>query len=429
MSVRGVFAEWQPVYAAHRIPTFPVTAEKRPATKGYLRTGIRASTLLAQKFAQADALGFACGPRSKLALIDVDSKDERVLAAALSTYGDTPVISRTPSGYHAWYRHNGEHRSIRPLQGAPLDILGGGYAVPIACVKRRLRVHSGRTGRPRPPADHPAPACSCSCCRHQRNAGHPSWPPKQRAVETLYASSAPLRRLRCAARCRAYIQRKLSTPSGRSRSCEDCQVRLAVHGARSKSLRPAWSLFPNRGSARHAARPGRILPACLSSGQPGSLGNIYVREWPGTDIRLAPSSICKRAPSPHRAWLSPAGARRHPRSARHVSMGMTRAKRQGCPKSDTYTQPTLCSLSLSLRGKRGKQEASVKGKPSRTEHMNTNYEVRALFPALSGVELRQGQPSFETIGGKLEVSACEPVHRAHTGRIHRRARWMSLWGH
>jgi hypothetical protein len=129
MSVRGVFAEWQPVYAAHRIPTFPVTAEKRPATKGYLRTGIRASTLLAQKFAQADALGFACGPRSKLALIDVDSKDERVLAAALSTYGDTPVISRTPSGYHAWYRHNGEHRSIRPLQGARLDILGGGYAV------------------------------------------------------------------------------------------------------------------------------------------------------------------------------------------------------------------------------------------------------------------------------------------------------------
>src|SRR5258708_17908538 len=129
MSVRGVFAEWQPVYAAHRIPTFPVTAEKRPATKGYLRNGIRSSTLLAQKFAQADALGFACGPRSKLALIDVDSKDERVLAAALSTYGDTPVISRTPSGYHAWYRHNGEHRSIRPLQGAPLDILGGGYAV------------------------------------------------------------------------------------------------------------------------------------------------------------------------------------------------------------------------------------------------------------------------------------------------------------
>jgi hypothetical protein len=129
MSVQGVFAEWQPVYAAHGIPTFPVTAEKRPATKGYLRTGIRASTLLAQKFAQADALGFACGPRSKLALVDVDSKDERVLAAALSTYGDTPVISRTPSGYHAWYRHNGERRSIRPLHDAPLDVLGGGYAV------------------------------------------------------------------------------------------------------------------------------------------------------------------------------------------------------------------------------------------------------------------------------------------------------------
>src|SRR5258708_36971430 len=107
MSVRGVFAEWQPVYAAHRIPTFPVTAEKRPATKGYLRTGIRASTLLAQKFAQADALGFACGPRSKLPLIDVDSKDERVLAAASSTYGHTPGISRQPSGHYRRACHNG----------------------------------------------------------------------------------------------------------------------------------------------------------------------------------------------------------------------------------------------------------------------------------------------------------------------------------
>src|SRR6266436_86745 len=96
MSVRGVFAEWQPVYAAHRIPTFPVTAEKRPATKGYLRTGIRASTLIAPKFARSDSLGSACGARCKRALIGVDSKAERVLATALCTYGGTPVISCTP---------------------------------------------------------------------------------------------------------------------------------------------------------------------------------------------------------------------------------------------------------------------------------------------------------------------------------------------
>jgi bifunctional DNA primase/polymerase-like protein len=130
-SARGsVFATWQPRYAEHKIATFPVTAEKTPATKGYLRTGIRGSTELAQKFMDADALGFACGPSSKVTLVDVDSEDEKVLADVLATYGETPVISRTPSGgYHAWYRHNGERRQIRPIEGVPMDILGGGYAV------------------------------------------------------------------------------------------------------------------------------------------------------------------------------------------------------------------------------------------------------------------------------------------------------------
>jgi hypothetical protein len=126
----GIFSRWQPRYAGRGIATFPVTAEKTPATKGYLRTGIPGSAQLAEKFQHANAFGFACGRYSKVTLADIDTTDEKVLADALRTYGDTPVISRTASGgFHAWYRHNGERRRIRPKPDTPIDILGGGYAV------------------------------------------------------------------------------------------------------------------------------------------------------------------------------------------------------------------------------------------------------------------------------------------------------------
>src|SRR5262245_8212795 len=103
----GIFSRWQPRYAEHGIATFPVTAQKTPATKGYLRTGIRGSSHLADKFQDADAFGFACGPYNKVTLVDLDTTDEKVLADALRTHGDTLIISRTASGgFHAWYRHN-----------------------------------------------------------------------------------------------------------------------------------------------------------------------------------------------------------------------------------------------------------------------------------------------------------------------------------
>jgi Bifunctional DNA primase/polymerase, N-terminal/Primase C terminal 1 (PriCT-1) len=70
-------------------------------------------------------VGLMCGPSSGITEVDVDSKDERVLADALGRHGDTPIIIRTASGkYKAWYRHNGEARRIRPWPGLPLDVLG-----------------------------------------------------------------------------------------------------------------------------------------------------------------------------------------------------------------------------------------------------------------------------------------------------------------
>ena len=107
----GVFTEWQGKYAAVGIATFPIKIEgrdKKPLTKGYQRTGLRGSTQLARKFTKADAFALMLGRTNKVEIIDVDTKDERALADALSTYGNTPVISRTASGggFHAWYRHS-----------------------------------------------------------------------------------------------------------------------------------------------------------------------------------------------------------------------------------------------------------------------------------------------------------------------------------
>jgi hypothetical protein len=72
-----------------------------------------------------------CGRRSRITVLDVDTTDERILADALDRHGRTPIIARTASEkFHAYYRHNGERRWIRPRRDVPIDILGSkGYIV------------------------------------------------------------------------------------------------------------------------------------------------------------------------------------------------------------------------------------------------------------------------------------------------------------
>lgn len=129
----GIFATWQPRYAEAGLPTFPVDADRKaPMVKGYLKGGARASAAWANKHAEASALGIACGPRSRLTVLDIDAPDERLLADALDRFGQSPVVIRTASGkFHAWYRHNGEPRKIRSVvPGKPVDLLGtGGMAI------------------------------------------------------------------------------------------------------------------------------------------------------------------------------------------------------------------------------------------------------------------------------------------------------------
>jgi Bifunctional DNA primase/polymerase, N-terminal/Primase C terminal 1 (PriCT-1) len=128
------FRDWQPLYAAHGIPTFPVQIgpdTKKPMVSNYGRFGLRGSGEIAEKFPDATAIGFMVGRRTGLTILDVDTPDERVLADALDRYGPTPVIVRSGSGNRqAWYRNNGEDRLIRNFEpGKPIDLLGGGFVV------------------------------------------------------------------------------------------------------------------------------------------------------------------------------------------------------------------------------------------------------------------------------------------------------------
>ena len=107
----GVFAEWQPRYAEHRVATFPVES-KVPRIRNWTKVGLKGSSELALKFAGADAFGFQCGKANRITLIDIDSRDKSIVDEAIKLLGESPLIWRTGSGNHAMpFRYNGEARA------------------------------------------------------------------------------------------------------------------------------------------------------------------------------------------------------------------------------------------------------------------------------------------------------------------------------
>jgi hypothetical protein len=79
------FSDQQSLYAEHGIVTFPVTEEKRPAVRGYLKLGPKASREMASKMASAPAIGFATNRRNRITVLDVDTGSEMVLADSTGT--------------------------------------------------------------------------------------------------------------------------------------------------------------------------------------------------------------------------------------------------------------------------------------------------------------------------------------------------------
>lgn len=127
----GVFAQWQPEYAAHGIATFPVEDTKKPGIRGWQKVGLKGSAELAAKFTNAEALGYVTGRRGNVTVLDIDTTDEKVAEDAICRHGQPRIIVRTASGkFHHLYRYNGERRRIRPWPDRPIDLLGdNGYAL------------------------------------------------------------------------------------------------------------------------------------------------------------------------------------------------------------------------------------------------------------------------------------------------------------
>lgn len=127
------FGKWQPIYADHGVPTFPVVVadgNKKPAVRNWNRTTPNSSKSFAIRFADAESFGFPCGRASRITVVDMDSTDAAILDEGRKLFGESPLVWQTGSGKYAMaFRHSGEKRMIRPIKGLPIDLLGGGYAV------------------------------------------------------------------------------------------------------------------------------------------------------------------------------------------------------------------------------------------------------------------------------------------------------------
>ena len=91
MSV-GVFQTSQPQYAAHRIATFPIGMNKRPAVRGYPRIGLRASAELTSKFVDAPALRQISRPISSIHIGKRHPKDMGDIDALARSMADLGLL-------------------------------------------------------------------------------------------------------------------------------------------------------------------------------------------------------------------------------------------------------------------------------------------------------------------------------------------------
>jgi hypothetical protein len=134
---KGCFGRFQGEYAARGVNTFPYqsnTDDKRPLTKGYHRVGRKGSAALAEKFGDAPGIATMAGKgKVPLVLVDIDARGadaDRILGDIQNRFGPPKVVVKTgKDGRHAYYRHNGEGRQIRPDPKLPVDILGGGAII------------------------------------------------------------------------------------------------------------------------------------------------------------------------------------------------------------------------------------------------------------------------------------------------------------
>jgi bifunctional DNA primase/polymerase-like protein/primase-like protein len=392
----GIFARSQPDYAAHRIATFPVRADKRPMVKNWDKLGLRGSEMLAQKFTEANALGFMCGPRSRVTILDVDTTDEDILANAIKRHGEPVIIVRTGSGkYHALYRHNGERRRIRPWQGLPIDLLGDrGFAVAAPSetdkgVYQFVRGTLDDLDRLEPMRDPPAeprgksekkdsfrPIAGELVIDGARN--NTLWRQCMRTVHSCETFDALLDTAR-------EINSTFQPPLGGD---EVTQVaasawKYTTEGKNSRRPLPAVG-----GAAAHGRGPGRRLPADLPARQPGAGLQVHGGQWTDRGVRLDAASAPGGSQATCRSGLPRPGPGCRARASGAVPMGplrrrvreivyLGRFRRRVCEIAHQFStnKPSRCappppphSLSVSpCRRRRGGTDSLRRAMPSQLE--------------------------------------------------------------
>lgn len=120
----NIFANHAADYAEHGLIVFPVGGDdgKRPLVANWQHFRPNTWESMSDRFNGAN-IGIVNGKgRNALCIIDID--DAALLPEAIETYGETPLISQTPSGgFHLWYEYNKEPRKIR-FKGQEIDVLG-----------------------------------------------------------------------------------------------------------------------------------------------------------------------------------------------------------------------------------------------------------------------------------------------------------------
>ena len=112
------------------LPRFPARPQRRRRFATMPISACRAARSWCPALGLITHSASCVGSAVEITPLDIDCKDERVLADALSRHGKTPIIAQSGNGnFQAWYRYNGERRQIRPWPGLPIDILGGGFVV------------------------------------------------------------------------------------------------------------------------------------------------------------------------------------------------------------------------------------------------------------------------------------------------------------
>jgi len=103
----SIFRHWQPRYAAHGIAAIPLrpiidVTKKVPCIKQGQLLQLSESAKLVHKFPDA-GVAFWAGRRSRISVLDVDSKSENDLADAMARFGQSPFVVRTAAkgGFHA----------------------------------------------------------------------------------------------------------------------------------------------------------------------------------------------------------------------------------------------------------------------------------------------------------------------------------------